>query len=155
MLCGQKRRGFLALIVVILTVAGSIGLYYGYKWHNQRNYIKLYDAGIIRYLDMPPFGERLTDADRELIGNCRIAVGTSRDQTSLFFKSISDRYGFIFTPTEKGFTMEVRKNYRVVGEYSDEKLILDWDPVLNSKQKKEAQEKFAEEIARKAATPAD
>lgn len=147
----HNNRGFLAIVIVFLLILGGVGLYFGYKWHTQRNFINLYDGSMTRQLDMPPFAERVTDAERELIGECVISIGTSHEQTSDFYKSICDRYGYLFTSTDKGLTIEVRKNYSIAGEYKGDKLSLSWTPVLPEKLKKQAQEKFAAEIAKKAA----
>ena len=150
----RNNRGFLAVVFILLLIVGGIGIYYGYQWHSQRNYIVLYDGSMTRNIDTPPFAERLSSSDRELIGECVLAIGTSLEQTSDFYKSMSDRYGYLFNVTEGGLTMEVRKNYKVTGTFAEGKLTLTWTPVLNEKLKKKAQSLFADEIAKKEAAAA-
>lgn len=136
------KRGFLTFVIFFLVVFGVVGLYLGYQWYNQRYYIALYDGQMVRHLDVPPFTERLSPATDELRGECLLSVGTSFDQASHFFKSVADRYGYIYSGNEKGLTLEIRKNYQVTGAYADGKLRLTWQPVLNDKLKKKADALF-------------
>lgn len=138
----RANWGFLTFVVFFLIVFGIVGLYLGYQWYNQRYYITLYDGNMTRYIDMPPFAERISSANRELIGECIISIGTSSEQASHFFKSMCDRYGYLFVLKENGLTMEIRKNYAIEGDYTEGKLKLTWKPVLSEKMKKRAQSLF-------------
>ncbi len=147
----RSNRGFLGFVVFFLIIFGLVGIYFGYQWYNQRNYIVLYDGEMTRRIDTPPFADRQTSSDRELIGECVLSIGTSLDQTRDFYKTMSDRYGYLFVLTESGMTMEIRKNYVVVGKFNGGQLTLNWNPVLTEKLKKKAQTLFADEIAKKEA----
>lgn len=135
----RTNWGFLTFVVFFLIVFGIAGLYLGYQWYNQRYYIALYDGNMTRYLDMPPFAERVTSSNLELTGECVISIGVSSDQASSFFKSMCDRYGYMFSSKENGLIMEIRKNYAINGDYSEGKLKLTWKPLLNDKMKKRAE----------------
>ncbi len=135
----RAKGGFLGLVILFLFVGGLIGLYFGYQWYNHRYYIKLYDGSMTRYLDVPPFAERLSTADQELIGECTLAIGTSDEQASQFYNSMSNRLGYLFGAKDKGWTIEVRRNYIVSGEFNSGKLNLKWEPVLPDNLKKKAQ----------------
>lgn len=132
------RKGFLAVIILILIVGGLIGLYFGFNWYNQRYYIALYDGSMTRYIDVPPFAERKTSAEFELIGHCVLGVGTSEQQALSFYKSMCNRLGFMFSEKEGSFTIEVRRNYTVRGEYGAGQIKLSWTPVLPEKLKRQA-----------------
>lgn len=132
------RKGFVGLVILFLLVGGLVGIYFGYEWYNQRNFIKLHDGSMIRLLDIPPFAERVTSADKELIGECVLSIGASEEQASQFFNSMSNRMGYLFAASEQGFTIEVRRNYIVKGEFANNKLNLTWEPVLPSGLKKKA-----------------
>lgn len=137
-----NRRGFLTFVIFFLVVFGIVGLYMGYKWYNQRYYITLYDGNMVRYLDVPPFTERISSASDELRGVCVLSVGTSLDQVSHFFKSLSDRYGYLYSGDSQTLSIEVRKNYVINGSFADGKLRLEWKPVLNDKLQKKADSLF-------------
>ncbi len=137
-----QRRGFLTFVIFFLVVFGIVGLYMGYKWYNQRYYIALYDGNMVRYLDVPPFTERISPSSDELRGECILSVGTSLDQVNHFFKSVADRYGYIFSGDRQTLSLEVRKNYVIKGEFDNGKLKLEWQPVLNEKLKKKADALF-------------
>ena len=147
----RSNRGFLGFVIFFLIIFGLVGIYFGYQWYNQRNYINLYDGDMTRRIDTPPFAERLTSSDRELLGECVLSIGTSLDQTSDFYKGMSDRYGYMFALTETGLSMEIRKNYSVVGTFAGGKLTLNWNPILNAKMKKKAESLFADEMAKREA----
>ncbi|MEW6713289.1 MAG: hypothetical protein AB1403_25940 [Candidatus Riflebacteria bacterium] len=137
-----NRRGFLTFVIFFLVVFGIVGLYMGYKWYNQRYYITLYDGNMVRYLDVPPFTERISSGSDELRGVCVLSVGTSLDQVSHFFKSLSDRYGYLYSGDNQTLSIEVRKNYVINGSFADGKLRLEWKPVLNDKLQKKADSLF-------------
>lgn len=137
-----KRRGFLTFVIFFLVVFGVVGLYLGYKWYNQRYYIGLYDGEMVRYIDVPPFAERISPSSDELRGECVLSVGTSVDQVNHFLRSMADRYGYIFAGDSSSLTLEVRKNYVIKGVYDSGKLKLEWQPVLNDKLKKKADALF-------------
>lgn len=139
----------MTFVIFFLIVFGIVGLYLGYKWYNQRYYISLYDGNMVRYLDIPPFSERISSSSDELRGECVLSIGTSSDQISHFFKSMCDRYGYIYTGTENGLTMEVRKNYVIEGTFSEGKIKLEWEPVLNDKLKKKSESLFKKTEAKK------
>lgn len=133
-----SRKGFLGFLVLILMVCGLIGIYFGYGWYNQRYFIALYDGGMTRYLDVPPFSERKTSSELELIGQCTLSIGTSDDQAVQFFKSMSNRLGYLCVVKDNKMTIEVRRNYTVNGEFGGGVLKLSWTPVLPEKLKRQA-----------------
>lgn len=137
-----RKRGFLTFVVFFLIVFGIVGLFMGYKWYNQRYYIALHDGSMVRYLDVPPFTEKLSSANDELRGECILSVGTSTDQVNHFFKSMCQRYGYIFSSKDGVIKVEIRKNYAISGTFSDGKLKLEWKPVLSAKLKKKADDLF-------------
>jgi hypothetical protein len=69
-------------------------------------------------------------------------VGTSAEQVKDFYKTFCDRNGYIFKGTDYGLQIEIRKNYEIKGTFKDSKLVLEWDPVLNDKQKAKAESLF-------------
>jgi len=142
----QARKGFLGIIVLILFVGGIIGLYFGYNWFNQRYYIALYDGQMTRYLDIPPFAERKTHADLELIGECTLSIGTSEKQARDFLNSMSDRLGYMCNDKDGKMIIEVRRNYIITGEFGGGLLKLNWTPVLPETLKKKAA-KIAKEVS--------
>jgi hypothetical protein len=135
----RKKHGFVGLGVFILLIFGLIGLYYGYEWYSQRYYIRLYDGGMVRYIDIPPFAERKGPAENDLIGECVLSINTSDEQYCQFFKSMSNRYGYLCNISEYALTIEVRKNYIISGEFAKGQLKLTWTPVLGDKLQKKAQ----------------
>jgi hypothetical protein len=138
----NDNRGFLTFVVFFLIVFGLIGLYMGHKWYKHRYYITLYDDTMVRYLDVPPFGERVSPSTDEFRGECILSVGTSAEQVKDFYKTFCDRNGYIFKGTDYGLQIEIRKNYEIKGTFKDSKLVLEWDPVLNDKQKAKAESLF-------------
>ncbi len=149
-----SRRGFLTFVIFFLVVFGIVGLYMGYKWYNQRYYITLYDGDMVRYLDLPPFTERISSGSDELRGVCVLSVGTSLDQVSHFFKSLADRYGYLYSGDNQSLTIEVRKNYMINGTFADGKLRLEWQPVLSDKLQKKADALFKKAAVDTKAEPA-
>lgn len=133
-----NKRGILTFVVFFLIVFGLVGLFMGYKWYNQHYYVALYDGNMVRYIDIPPFSERISSASDELRGECILSVGTSSEQINHFFKSMCDRYGYLFYSKDEGIVIEIRKNYIIKGTFGDNKLKLVWTPQLSDKLKKKA-----------------
>ncbi|EKD84331.1 MAG: hypothetical protein ACD_39C00101G0003 [uncultured bacterium] len=131
----DKRAGLAGLVLLVFVTVCLVGIYFGNQWFNQKYYIRLFDGDVVRYLDMPPYAERLSSADLEMIGVCDLNIGTSKDQISNFFKSMCNRYGYLCTTSEDGIQMEIRRNYSIKGEYETNRLKLRWTPVLPEKLK--------------------
>ncbi len=131
----MKRKGS-AIIILTVLIFGAIGLYFGYYFFLEKNYIALYDGNIVRYLDIPPYCSRETPATHELKGECTIRIGTSNEQMNSFFGSMCHRKGFIFETDEnnKKIKISIPGGYAVTGQYTENELILSWDPVLSAKQ---------------------
>ncbi len=126
----SSRRGFLGILIIFLLIGGLIGIYFGYGWYVERYYIKLYDGSVVRYLDIPPFTDRLNPASDDLKGECILHVGTSFEQAANFFSGVSKRYGYLAAVSGSTLTIDMRKNYRIIGEFKDNKIFLKWQPVL-------------------------
>jgi hypothetical protein len=141
----SAKRGFLTFVIFFLIVFGLVGLYLGYNWYNTRYYIALFDDNMTRYLDVPPFCERISPASDELRGECILNVETSESQVKNFYKSMCARYGYVFKEMENGLQMDIRKDYVIKGAFKDNKLTLSWQPSLNEKQKKKAASLFKQE----------
>lgn len=134
-----NRSGLAGFVLLFVVILGLIGVYYGNQYFNQKYYIRLFDGEAIRYLDMPPYAERLTSADHEMIGVCDVNIGTSPDQVTNFLKSTCNRYGYLCTAGEGTVQIEVRRNYVLKGTYEANKLKLRWTPVLPEKLKAAAE----------------
>lgn len=123
---------FLSLFVIIVL---SIVIYYIYTGYIHRYYINIYDNKTIdRTIEIPPFVERLTDSNKELIGECDLRVGTSFQQVTDFYKSYSKQCGFSFESTEYDFHMTIRKEYVIEGKLMGSDVLLRWIPDLSPKQ---------------------
>jgi hypothetical protein len=134
----NRREGLAGLVLLIVVIIGLIGVYYGNQWFNQKYYIRIFDDNVVRYLDMPPYAERITSADYELIGICDISIGTSQDQINNFLKIMCNRYGYLCTTNEDTVQIDIRRNYSIKGTYDTSKLSLRWTPILPEKLKKAA-----------------
>ena len=137
----HNKRGFLGIVFIVLLIVGALGLYFGYKWYNERYYVTLYDGNMVRYIDIPPFCERETPASGELTGKCVLNIGTSVDQASGFYKGMCDRYGYIYSTDKDKIKIEVHRNYVINGEFKDGKLHLKWQPKLNKELQKKLDKK--------------
>ncbi|PKL40320.1 MAG: hypothetical protein CVV41_19860 [Candidatus Riflebacteria bacterium HGW-Riflebacteria-1] len=137
-LTNDRRAGLAGLVLVIFIIIGLVGIYFGNQWFSQKYYIRLFDGDVIRYLDIPPYAERLTSADQELLGVCDINVATSKDQVNNFFNSTCNRYGYLCKTVDGGIVIELRRNYTIKGEYNSNTLQLRWTPVLPEKLKAKA-----------------
>ncbi|MBU1108186.1 MAG: hypothetical protein KKB51_16055 [Candidatus Riflebacteria bacterium] len=133
------RSGQAGLILLFVVIAGLVGVYFGNQYFSQKNYIRLFDGEAIRYLDIPPYAQRLTSADQELIGVCDISIGTSPDQATNFLKTTCNSYGYLCTAGEESVQIEIRRNYLLKGIYEGNKLKLRWTPVLPEKLKSAAE----------------
>jgi hypothetical protein len=137
----NRARGFIGTILIILLIVGALGLYFGYNWYNERYYVTLYDGDMVRYMDIPPFCERETPASGELTGKCVLNIGTSVDQASGFYKSMCNRYGYIYSTDNDKIKIEVHRNYIINGEFKGGKLYLNWQPKLNKELQKKLESK--------------
>ena len=134
-----SRGSVAVLIILIVVILGLIGVYFGNQWFNQKYYIKLYDGENIRYIDIPPYAERETSADYELVGVCDLNVGTSKDQANDFLKSTCNRYGYLCNVGENDIRIEIRRHYYIEGKYEGNYLKLRWTPSLPDKLKARAE----------------
>lgn len=141
-----KKRGGAAVNTIILFVL-CCGLgYFAYTSYRSKYNIMIYDVkGINQVIQMPPFSERLTDADRELFGECDINVGIGFQQICEFYRSFCAEHGFAFSKPKKDadmFTIEIRKGLVIEAEFMSTKLMFRWVPALTASQAKKCREKF-------------
>lgn len=139
-----ERRGFFGAILIALMVAGLAGIYFGYHWYQERFYLRFYDGEMVRYMDLPPYSDRLSPARDELRGYCQIRIGTTHEQANQFLHNVCDRYGYVFSASQEagrgGFLIQVRRDYPIEGRYSaDNLLTLTWQPVLTGSNKAKAE----------------
>lgn len=145
----NRPRGFMTFVLFFLIVFGLLGVYLGYGWYMQRYYITLYDGNMTRYLDIPPFSERITSANDELRGECVLSIGASSNQAIEFLGAVSSKYGFIFIKNEKGAEIEIHKNYVVKCTIDKNMLKMNWKPKLSEKLKKKYKSLFPNEKSKK------
>jgi len=137
--CCERKGGVTGLVIFIVVVLGLVGVYFGNRWFNEKYYIRLFDGENIRYLDVPPYGERITDAELELIGVCDLNIGTSKEQSNDFLENACNRYGFLWVAEEDSIRIELRRNYLIKGDYQGNQLKLRWTPILPEKLKARAE----------------
>ncbi len=142
MIARINNRGFVGIVILILLVLGLIGIYFGYSWYQEKNFISLYDGDMTRKLDIPPFAERKFSAINDLKGEVTLKVSTSPDQIGMFFKSSCDNYGYTYEGDSEKIQISIRAGYVISGEFKDNLLVLKWNPVLDSKNKKRYEKAF-------------
>ncbi len=130
MKCWNLRRGQ-GLFLLLLIIVGGIGLWFGYHRYQERYYINLFDGEMVRYIDVPPFGIRLTPADDELRGHAELRLEAAPEQACNFFGAIAARRGFIFRRNDDKIEIEVRPSYIVRGIIREDRLTLNWKPILD------------------------
>lgn len=143
----NKKGGAAGTIVFIIVLILSIVIYIGYKNNLKNHYINLYDNQVKDLtIEIPPFTERLTDPDKELIGECDLKVGTSFEQVCSFYQSYASKCGFYFEALDnsKSFNMTVRKGYTIKGTPNNNIMELRWIPVLNYNQVDKAKKLFGD-----------
>lgn len=141
----NKNKGFVGYIILFLIIFGLLGIYLSRSWYIEKYYITLYDDKITRYLDIPPFAERISPASDELRGRCKISIGSSASQAFGFLKSVCDKSGYVFRNEKDSVEIEIRKNYIIKCSLVDEKLVLTWTPVLTGKLKQKFEKLFPNE----------
>ena len=125
------RSGSLVILWFVL-IAGAAGIYFGYHFFSERFYISLYDGDMVRYLDIPPYSIRLSSADDELRGYCKLEIKTSQEQVASFLGGLCSKKGFHFKWLGTNeFVIIVRPNYEIRGVFKDTTLEMTWTPVLN------------------------
>jgi len=124
------RRGQ-GLGLWILLIVGAAAIWFGHQVYEERYYVGLFDGEMVRYIDVPPFGRRLTPATDELRGYAELVMETVPDQVCNFFGALSSKRGFIFRRKEANIEIEVRPGYIIKGIFKDNKLTLTWNPILN------------------------
>ena len=93
----KNKHGSIWVLLLVLFVIGGIAIYWGYNKYMQTLYIGFYDGNKIRYLDVPPFAERITPASLEVLGECDIRFSTIDEQVLQFFKATATKYGYFFS----------------------------------------------------------
>ncbi len=130
-------------ILLFIIISLSIVIYVGYQKYQEKYYLNIYDNETIdRVIDLPPFVDRLTSSDKELIGECDLHIKTSFQQIIEFYDQYSHKCGFSFESTVNNFKISIRKNYIVEGSLVGEDLLMRWYPVLNSSQTQKAKKLF-------------
>lgn len=123
--------GTLILLVVIILAAV---IYFGYEKYKERLYITLYDNTTFdRKIDIPPFVERLTEKNQELIGECDLKIGTSFDQICTFYNEYCKEHGYVFEFTHESLKISLTRKYEIEGTIQGNVLRLRWYPNLNGK----------------------
>ncbi|OQA08672.1 MAG: hypothetical protein BWY66_00894 [bacterium ADurb.Bin374] len=128
--CWNSRRGQ-GLFLLLLILVGGIAIWFGYERYQERYYINLFDGEMVRYIDVPPFGVRLTPADDELRGYAELRLEAAPEQACNFFGAIAARRGFIFRRNDDTIEIEVRPSYLVKGTIKEDRLTLNWKPILD------------------------
>lgn len=138
----KNKHGSIWVLLLVLFVIGSIAIYWGYNKYIQTLYIGFYDGNKIRYLDVPPFAERITPASLEVLGECDIRFSTIDEQVLQFFKATATKYGYFFsradTKSDSSFEITVRGDYVIKGTFDKNILQLRWNPVLPPDMQKKA-----------------
>ena len=139
----NKKGGAAGFILIFIIVSLSIIIYIGYQKYQERYYLNLYDDETIdRTIELPPFVDRLTSSDKELIGECDLHIKTSFQQVTEFYDQYSHKCGFSFESTTNSFKISIRKNYIIEGSLVGEDLLMRWYPVLNKNQTQKAKKLF-------------
>lgn len=133
MLINNKRGAGVLIFFVFLAFLG-LGMYFAYGMYINKYYVTFYDYPKNKYLDVPPFAERITSPKLELLGECDIRFNTIDEQISSFFLATSSKHGFSFEKkdSENGgpFEIVVKKDYVIYGGFEGNILKLRWTPVL-------------------------
>ena len=141
----NKKGGAALNTFVLFLLVCALG-YFGYISFRAKGNIMIYDMkGVDVVLPMPPYSERLTDADRELFGECDINVGTTFEQCCEFYKSFCAERGFAFDKPKKKadiFTIETRKGFLITAEFMSNQLRYRWIPELTVSQRKKCTKLF-------------
>ena len=142
-LINNKKGGAAGFILLFIVITLSIIIYIGYQKYQERYYINIYDDETIdRVIEVPPFVDRLTAANKELIGECDLHIKTSFQQIIEFYDSYCHKCGFSFKSTNNSFNISIRKNYDIEGSLVGEDLLMRWYPVLNKNQAQKARKLF-------------
>lgn len=139
----NKKGSAVVLLLLFVIIVLSIIIYFGYYWYQEKYYINLYDNTTIdRTIEIPPYVERLTEANKELIGECDLRVIASLQQVIEFYRSYSHKCGFEFEATSNSFKMTIRKGYVIEGNQKGTNLEMRWIPDLDGKQITKAKKLF-------------
>lgn len=131
----NKKGGVAGGVIIFIIVLLSLLIYFGYINYNEQHYINVYDditQDVI--LEVPPYTERITEANKELIGECDLKVGTSYEQVASFYGGYCKRCGFEFEGKKNSFIITIREDYSITGNLNGNVLELRWVPVLHSNQ---------------------
>lgn len=136
------KRGSVWGLLLVLFVVGGLGIYWGYNKYMQTFYIGFYDGNKVRYLDVPPFSDRITGAKLEILGECDIRFATIDEQVLQFFQATATRYGYFFSRADgnnnSSFEISIRSDYVIKGIFENNTLKLRWNPILPPNLQKKA-----------------
>ena len=77
----NKKGNLATFITLFIIILLSAIIYIGYQKYQERFFINFYDdSSMDHFLEIPGYCERLTDANKELIGECDLKIGTSFEQ---------------------------------------------------------------------------
>ena len=139
----NKKGEAASYILLFIIISLSIIIYVGYQKYQEKYYLNLYDNETIdRTIELPPFVDRLSSADKELIGECDLHIKTSFQQIIEYYDAYSHKCGFTFESSINNFKISIRKNYIVEGSLVGEDLLMRWYPVLNPSQTQKAKKLF-------------
>ncbi|MFZ2960318.1 MAG: hypothetical protein WA705_25835 [Candidatus Ozemobacteraceae bacterium] len=118
------------IILLVILIAGLVGLYFGSRWYYDRYYVSLYDGEMTRYFEIPPFAQRKTPVSDELKGTTVLELGIAQEQANTFIAGMANRKGFVFRLNKEGFEIEITPQYKLFGRYKDATVSLSWKPRL-------------------------
>ena len=133
------RKGQVGAIFLFLIILGVIGLYYGHQQYMEKYYISFYDGSITRYLEIPPFTQRISPGYYELFGRCSLRFATAIDQFTMAFESSCRKRGFFLKALKEkdSFEVEIAPKYKIHCQFSENVMEMSWNPTLTeSLQKK-------------------
>jgi len=134
----RKSKGQIGVFVLILLIAGALGVYFGYDFYLEKYYLTLYDAEMVRYLELPSFSSRETSADLELVGQCILKCSVVMEQVFFVLESTCRKRGYFFRQEKESIEIEITPKYKIKGKFLDSKLYLQWKPEIPLKLQKKA-----------------
>lgn len=143
----NRKGGAAGTIIFIIILILSLVIYFGYRNNIKNHYINIYDNQVKDLLiEVPPYTEKISDPDKELIGECDLKVGTTFEQVCSFYQSYASKCGFYYETLNdsKSFNMTIRKGYTIKGTPNNNIMELRWIPVLNYNQADKAKKLFGD-----------
>ena len=132
------RKGQVGIFFLFLIILGVIGLYFGHQQYMEKYFISFYDGNITRYLEIPPYTQRVSPGYYELFGRCSFRFATAIDQFTMAFESSCRKRGFFLRAMkEKNCSeLEITPTYKIQCRFSENMLEMSWNPILSEKLQK-------------------